>query len=189
MTGLFSIPKRNTESLRGSGDTPLGAGQWVGTIEDIFVKDELPSDKDGKMFAGYASSDGQEISLQLGALHALDGQDDVGNKKFFVRIVTRDGDLDLSSVDPTTRGAAHWQLQRSVARAANLAVSLGYTDEDGDNVVVRGDFIDALIDGTFKDTKVGFVIYHRKGKAKTDTTGAKTIPIYDEIDTFFAYVD
>lgn len=185
MTGLFTIPKRNTESLRGSGDQPFGAGQWVGTIEEIFIKDDLPSDNEGKPFAGYASTEGEEISIQLGSNTPLDGQEDVGNRKFFVQITTADNGLTLATVDTTERKAPHWKLQRSVALTANLAIALGYVEDDGENVTVREDFIDALKDGAFKDQKIGFVVYHRKGKKNAEGK----VPLYDAIDTFFAYVD
>jgi len=177
------VPLAQAESLVGGDDRPFPPGPWQGVIEEVRTK-PLPSNN-GQPFAGYETTDGEILTLILGQNRPLDGQEDVGNRKFFVDIVLRDGNRQMGEVDITEREVPYWQLQRSARIVANLARALGQVEEvqmpDGSTAVaVMEGFVDALAAGQFDGTQIGFEIVHRNFKRKDGTAGVR-----EEIKTFF----
>lgn len=170
------LPQSQIESLRGgSGDFEWPEGAYEGTFEKFEVKD-LPATADGRPFAGYATTDGTRLSVRLGDLKPLEGQGEVGNRKYFLDLAIGDGEFSLTNVDVAAQGVEHWQLQKSAKLIGNLAMALGATsvDESG-NVAVNEDFLDDFIGGQYAGQRIGFVLYNRK---------AKNGKSYPEIETF-----
>lgn len=160
----FAMPVKQAEDLKPkSQPTPTGAYQ--GTIEEQRIRN-LPDsffggDPTGR---GYTSEDVEVVSLQIGGLKPMEGQEISENKKFFTPdIILRDGALEIDA-GPAPDSA--WQLQHSQAAAVNLAVALGFADEVGTDYVVQEAFWDALKSDGLKGMEVGFVVYHRNWESK-----------------------
>lgn len=170
------LPQQQIESLRGNGgDFEWPAGAYEGTFEHFEIRD-LPATSDGRPFAGYATIDGTRLSIHLGNLTPLEGQGDVGNRKYFLDLTIGDGEHSLTNVDVTAKDVDYWQLQKSAKLIGNLAMALGATKvtEDG-QVEVEESFLDDLMSGAYAGQKIGFVIYNRK---------AKNGKLYPDIETF-----
>lgn len=163
---MLVIPTREAESLRNDSSNRLWpAGAWKGSFESAEVRD-LPTNKDGELFKGYVGPTGERLALVIGDNEPLDGQDAVGGQKQFVDIVLSDGPYSLESTPYDAIPDEAWQLKRSARVLANLAAALGQitTLEDGESAAVAEGFIDALREGAYNNTDIGYVIYHRKGK-------------------------
>lgn len=160
------IPAANIESLRGeASDFEFGEGAYEGTFETFEIKD-LPAARDGSPFAGYATTDGTRLSVRLGNLVPLEGQENPGNRKLFLDIVLSDGEHNLSNVDVAARDVPHWQLQKSARTLANLAMALGATHDVGDgNLAIDEAFLDSFVEGAYTGQKIGFVLYNRTAKS------------------------
>jgi len=176
---LIVMPAESATNLVGSGSKLFPAGPWQGRIDVVRSKGVPMSN--GKPFAGYESDSGEVLSLQIGTNFALDGQDDVGEQKFFVDITVEDGDNNLSNVDVTTYKCPHWQLQRGAKRMMNLAIALGAATLVGSNGdqqwTVEEDFVEQLRSGSFDGMPIGFSVLHRKTKSE------KT-PIVADLESF-----
>ena len=167
------VPKQQAETPSGGGDQPFPAGNWIGTFEDATTKG-IPPFLEGESFPtrGYVSEDTEIVTLYIGQNRPLDGQDDVGERKFFVDLVTRSGDVDWTNVDYNAgKGYPAWQVQRSARLAMNLAMALGLTetvtDEEGNEYETIGeDFLDTLRSGGLNGTEVGYEVRHRNWKTK-----------------------
>lgn len=165
------VPQALAENLGGERKAQA-AGAWQGTIDEVRVRG-FPDfvDPIANPRAGYASADGEILSIELGSQEPLEGQDDVGGTKYFVDFVVRDGDLEIEDVDTSQRDVPHWQLQSSARRMANLAIALGHVeeveDEDGNNMVVVAEgFRDSLMNGAVKGSQVGYKLFHRNWTSK-----------------------
>jgi hypothetical protein len=172
----FVMPVDQAEDLAPKNrQTPEGV--WQGTVEESRVRgleflqrytpDELTKQ-------GYASSDVEAVSPQVGSLQGLEGQEDVGNHKFFTPdIILRDGDLAIEEEAPE----AAWQLQRSQRAVTNMAKAFGFVDEvevDGKaGYIVQPEFFDMLRNGTLKGQQIGFVVKHRTWKNKAGKEGVE----------------
>jgi len=100
--------------------------------------------------------------------------------------VIRDGNVTVDAGPAIPSGS--WQMQRSAASLANLALALGLTDEvelDGQTMTVTAeDFLTQLQDEALNGSTVGFTIYHRNWTSKKDgKTGTSA-----ELKEFFTAV-
>ena len=166
MAGIM-VPKSKAETPIGGGDRLFPAGTWIGKIDQTYVQDfpEWVTEKQG-----YGSKEGEVVSVQIGSARPLgEGQEDAGNQKFFVKFVTRDGEIEVSA-GPDIPGGS-WQMQRSAAQLTNLALALGQTEEvqmEGETYVVTSDsFLDDLRSGALNNAEVGFTTFHRAWKSGT----------------------
>ncbi len=172
MAGIM-VPKSRAEAPTGGGNRLFPAGEYAGTIEEVRTR-PFPDyvDPVSRPKGGYASSDGEILSIQLGENRALNNESaDPGNQKMFVDFVIRDGDVAIDS-GPNIDDRS-WQMQRSATLLTNLALALGATSEvtgeDGDTYVVTVDnFLSELRDGNLNGTNVGFTTYHRPWEKKNE---------------------
>jgi len=173
------IPTDQAETPVGDGEKlPFPTGSWQGEICGIHMGDLPPWACAGD--AGFASDDGEVLSIELGNNRPLDGQDELGfDRKHFVPFIIRDGDETPETVDVSDRSCKSWKLQQSVRLMTNLAKALGQTeileDEDGTSLTaVAEDFLTNLKEGLFNGgTEIAFLIAHkpfkdRNGDPKTE---------------------
>ena len=184
------VPQTQAETPTGGGKKIFPAGPWIGTIDDVRLGGHPPFvDVAANPNAGYIADDGERMSLQLGSNEPMDGQDPVGNLKYFAEFTTRDGDLSIEDVDVTEKDVPYWQLQSSARLLANLALALGQTEtvtlpNGTTGVAVVEGFLQALQDGAFNGTRVGFEVYHRPWTSKDGTKSGVNV----NIRGFFAAV-
>lgn len=169
MSDLIMVPQDQVENS-GGNDLVFPSGPWEGTI-DIVRSKGIPM-YEGKPFAGYASSEGEVLSLQIGNNQALDGQVDIGGTKFFVDLPTEVGDDTLANIDTTTRSHPNWQLQKSAVSVTQLAIALGAAELVGENGnsswAVNEEFVDNLRAGSYDGMQIGFSVRHSPGKGKNE---------------------
>jgi hypothetical protein len=184
----FVVPVKQAQDLAPRNDEPIPAGAWQGTVEESRVRGlDFLADRTADQLAkqGFTSADVEVVSLQIGSLQPMEGQDDVGNRKFFTPdIVLRDGEYSIEEEAPEEA----WQLQRSQRAITNLALALGFVEEvevDGEaGYVVVEDFFDMLRDGKLRGQQIGFVVYHRAWKSKD---GSKS-GVNEEVNTYMPAV-
>lgn len=184
------VPKTRAEApVRSGGAKVLQAeGPWKGTIDAVRVRpfpNFIGKDiEDGKE-RGYSSGDGEILSIEIGSNVPLkEGMEDYGARKRFVDFVIRDGTATVSDVIPEDS----WQMQRSAALLANLALALGATEEltdDQENVfvVTSEDFLETLKGEGFNSQIVGYTVAHRPWTSKEGKKGTD-----DEVTEFFTAV-
>lgn len=170
------VPKTRAETPIGGGDRKFPEGDWKGKIEEVRIR-SFPDWIDPSAGRGYASATGEIVSIQLGSNVALEaGQEDAGNQKHFVDFVTRDGQVSVEAGPDIPE--ASWQMQRSAALLANLAIALGETNEvefEGEVMVETAEgFLDTLREGGYNDRDIGFSTYHRNWTSKTDPSKTGT---------------
>lgn len=173
MAGIM-VPKTRAETPTGGGDRVFPEGSFIGTIDEIYEQG-LPPWAGDATNNGYASADGEVVSIQLGSNRSLDEGVDVGNQKMFVKFVVRDGSVTIDA-GPNIPDAS-WQMQRDAALLTNLALALGATEEvegtDGETYIsTTDDFLDTLRSGGFVGQNVGFTTYHRNW-TKGDKSGTE----------------
>ena len=169
MPGIM-VPKTRAEAPVGSGSFVFPEGTWAFTLDETYVQTLPPWA--GTPGRGYASAEGEVLSIQLGSARPLgDGQGDPGNGKLFVKFVTRDGETSIDA-GPDISDAS-WQMQKDAALLTNLALALGQTEEiemNGETYIVTSDgFLDALRDGTLRGSEVGASVFHKSWKSKDGT--------------------
>jgi len=171
MSQIIIPSSQATAPVGEGGDTLFPKGEWQGTIDEIRVRDLPPwADTPGR---GYASEDGEVLSIQIGSNSPLNGQDDIGAKKHFVDLVIRDGEETPETVDVMERKCESWMLQRGTRMLVNLGMALGETEELEDEngkamTVVAEDFLENLKTGAFDGTDVSYEISHRPWSSKDD---------------------
>lgn len=182
---LIMVPAKDAEAgLASSGQSVFPEGNYSGRI-DVVRSRTIPVGNDGEPFAGFSTDDGEVLGIQIGSCKALEGQEEVGERKIFVDIVTRDGENDLTNVNLKDRGVAHWKLQQSARLSINLAIALGVAelqDANGDGTfwTAPTSFIDSLRAGEYDGMNIGFRVTHRRGK------GANKGKLYAQVESFFA---
>jgi hypothetical protein len=169
MAGIM-VPKAKMEAPT-TGDTPFAEGDFIGVIEEVRIR-TFPDWIDPSQNRGYASTDGEIVSIQLGSnTNTTPGGANVGGRKMFVDFVTRDGDVEVSAGPDIPE--ASWQMQRGATMLARLAAALGATEEveldEETYVTTSDDFLDTLRAGGFNGQKVGFTVAHRKWTSKDKT--------------------
>lgn len=167
----FAMPVKQAEDLLPKSQ-PIAEGAAQGTVEEQRIRplEYLDGKSDADLSKqGFTSSKVQAVSLQIGGIKALEGQDIPENKKFFTPdIILSDGGLEIDMEVPDEA----WQLQRSQKAAVNLAAALGFTDivvENGEEVfIVQPTFWELLKgeEGGLKGQQLGFVVYHRTYKTR-----------------------
>lgn len=186
-------PKGAVEQISGDGERfVFPAGNYAAVLEEVRIRD-IPTNDAGESFAGFVSVDGAVLGLQFGQLDPLDViEADVGDRKFFVDITLRDGELTLDDVDLDERGAAAWQLQRSARTLLNFFVATGHAHENGDGTIeVSDEAIAELESGKLNGAAIGIGILNRRESAAkykqrlADDPKAKRRQ-YDGVRTFFA---
>jgi hypothetical protein len=170
------VPKRRAETPVGNGKFTQAEGSWKGTLDAVRVKpfpEFIGKDIDAGRQRGYVSGDGEILSLEIGGQEPLDGQEDAGNRKFFVDLVIRDGDVEISAGPDIPEKS--WQMQKSAAMLANLAISLGEVEDvevegaDGKSEVyvqTKEGFFEALQEGVYNDRLLGYRLRHRNWTSK-----------------------
>ena len=165
MSGIM-VPKARAEAPVGGGEFTFPEGSFIAEIEQVRTK-PFPEWLAGR--AGYASSEGEITSIQLGAITPTEGDGNVGNRKFFIDFTTRDGEVSVEAGPDIPE--VSWQMQKSAALLTNLAQALGATDEvemEGETYVVTTDgFLEQLKSGELSGSRVGFTTFHRKWTSKT----------------------
>jgi hypothetical protein len=190
-TGIIR-PVKQVESLtpKGGGNTPFPTGAAQGTIEDTKIRNlgelYLGNKTDEELAKqGYTSADVEVLSLTVGSITGLEGQQ-VGNRKFFTPdIVIRDGEF---SIMDTSIPEKAWQITRSQDALVNMAVALGQAEEvtmeDGESgYAIANGFVEALVAGEFNGQEIGFVVTHRP-YTKRDGTKA----VQEQVETYLMAV-
>lgn len=176
MSPAIMVPKATADAPNARGEWTFPEGSFIGEIEEVRIR-AFPDWIDPTGNRGYASTDGEIVSLQIGSIQATDSDADVGNAKHFVDFITRDGNVEITA-GPDIPDAS-WQMKNAAAMMANLATALGATEEvEGEDgltyTVTTDDFLDNLRSGALKGSKVGFVTTHRNWKSKkTGKTGTE----------------
>ena len=178
------VPVSQAENLQPQAK-PIEAGAWQGIIEETRIR-ELPDSfiGDDPQHRGFSSTDVEALSLQIGSLEPLEGQDDPGNQKYFTNpdIIVRDGEYDIEDEDIPDQ---YWQIaDRSYRMVVNLANALDFVDEvemeNGEiGLLVQDEFFDILKSGKLKGQKVGFVVTQRTYKKNDGSEGVAV-----EVKTF-----
>ena len=173
------VPKTQAEAPSAGRDNVFPEGNWIGTIDTTRSRSfpEWVTEK-----SGYASKDGEILSIQLGNNVSADGADaSPGAQKVFVDFVVRDGNASIE--DGANIPDASWQLKKSAAMLTNLALALGATEDvelEGETYVAVVDgFLDQLRDQELDGASVGFNVKHRKWEKKGD--GGKVVKSGTEV--------
>jgi hypothetical protein len=140
-----TLPPVSDDQLEFGSDSWYPVGEYEMVIQTVY-ENPLGQTSDGKPFNGYQTTDGEQISLQVGDFTPLNGSVSApGNNKAFIKICLRDGDMDITQVDPSDR--TYRQLAQGLRKIHALANALG---EDA-----SVEFVKALAEGHFNGTKVG----------------------------------
>ena len=189
------VPKRRAETPIGNGKITQAEGQWKGTLDEVRVKpfpDFIGKDIANGAERGYVSGDGEILSLEIGGQTPLEGQEECGRSKLFIDFVIRDGDVEISAGPDIPE--ASWQMQKSAAMLANLALSMDETEDvevEGEMYVqTKEGFLDALKAGEYKNRVLGYTISHRKWTSKTidPSTGKAKTGVEVQVREFFTAV-
>mgnify|MGYP001569390122 CR=1 FL=1 len=188
------VPKKRAETPIGGGDFTWPKGAWKGVIDttnvrafpDFIGRDIEAAQANGKKGRGYASGDGEILSLQVGSNVGLGEQEDVGARKFFIDFVIRDGDVSVEAGPAIPE--ASWQMQRSAALAANLAISQNAVEEvefEGETMVATSEsFLEDLKSGAYNGTTIGYDVATRPWTSKDKTKTGVNV----EVTGFFTAV-
>lgn len=156
----IAVPVTVVEAPVSNGFKLQQQGTWIGEVEDVQVK-PLPPFAGGPT-SGYASADGEVVTVRFGNQQPTEGQEEYKGKAF-LDLVTRDGELDISSDDIPENA---WRLYQSKVAAVKLAIGLGVAqvvEVNGQPCYVPAEgFFDSLIAGQFNGQKVGYIIGHGK---------------------------
>lgn len=177
--GMIFRPVKAVEDLapKGGEKFVFPEGAYKGTIEATKVR---PLTYLGNKTAeelenqGFTSSDVEAVSFQIGSVTALEGQAEIGNRKFFTPdIIVRDGDLTITDEAPESA----WQIARSQTNLLAVAVALGVAEEveqDGDSgYAIANSTVEAILGGEFDGQEISFVVKHRKYTTKKGEAGVE----------------
>ena len=194
------VPKKRAETPVGGGDFTWPKGPWKGIIDTSTTRSfpefigrdvEAAARGNGKP-RGYASGDGDILSLQVGSNTGLAGQDDVGARKFFMDFVIRDGDVSVEAGPEIPE--ASWQMQKSAALLANLALALNATEEveyEGQTMISTAEsFLEDLKSGAYNGTTIGYETSQRSWASKEKGSDGKPLKsgVNVEVTGFFTAV-
>lgn len=141
----LTIPQNRLDNPVG-GSFKWDTGDYEASVVDVRENDYPPTRPDGTLFDGFASEDCDRLSIHLGALSPLESQNDPGEQRIFMDVVTRDGSMDLFDLtadDFENRDIAYWQLRNSAIMLAKLARAHGSELDD--------DFMENLVAGNFNN--------------------------------------
>jgi hypothetical protein len=151
-----TLPEVTDSQLEFGGDNWYPVGEYEMVIQEVY-ENPLGQTSDGRPFNGYQTTDGEQLSLQVGDFVPINGSNGPpGNNKQFVRICLRDGSKDITSVDPDDTG--YRQLAQGLRKIHAIAKALGEEP--------TMDFVKALGDGQFNGRRVGakWQKWERNGK-------------------------
>ena len=190
---MLSAPTGAVEQISGGADRfTFPPGQYEAMLEEVRVR-EIPTDDADNPYAGWANSDGVVLGLQFGSIEPLDVKQDVeiGERKFFVDITLRDGEIGIADVDISERNVEHWQIQRSARSVLNLGRATGHATEEDGQTMLPDAFLEELENGQLNGLTVGLEIGNRQESAKKFKQRRKDNPdaerrVYDFLQTFFS---
>ena len=165
----LKVLKQQAEQPRGQGgDRPFPKGIWRFKIEQAQQR-EVPE----FMFKGdnprVSGPGGELLSVWLSdARPEAAGQPEVGARKFFLDILTRDGHTEIMQLDLEKPNGEGWLIQRDARVLTNLALALGATEEQGDYIVPAENIVELLKAGTFNGSELIAQVEHGKEFTKAD---------------------
>ena len=141
---VFSVPEEEQEIGGGERWYPK-TGDYEFTIQDVF-SDPLGTTEDGEPFRGFATTEGENLVIQMSNFIALNGAEEppsvfAGDR---LRICTQDGDQDYVTVDSSDE--IFKKLAQGKRRLHGIARALGETPSDK--------FVNALRDGDLNGSKL-----------------------------------
>ena len=140
-----TLPPVSDDQLEFGSESWYPVGDYEMTIQAVY-ENALGQTADGKPFNGYQTTDGEQISLQVGDFLPINGSTSPpGNNKAFIKICLRDGTMDITQVDPSDR--TYKQLAQGLRKVHAIANALGEEPSV--------EFVKALADGQFKDARLG----------------------------------
>lgn len=170
------VPKSSVEDFSKPRSSEFPEGTWYVDLDLVrerpfpdFVAANVAAGKN----TGYASEDGEILSLQFGSGRNPE-TGETTNQKLFVDLVVRDGATTIAESIPE----ASWQMQRSATLLALLATAAGATEdveyEGKTYVTITDGFLEALRNGEYDGRSFGVVTWHRRYARKTDAPGEKS---------------
>ena len=145
--GLFSDVTPDMLEF-GGGAEWYPKGEYEVTLEQVHIQD-LPSGADGQPWNGYVTTEGEQLSVQLGNFSPTKGAEaPPGNNKMFLKLVLSDGDLMVFDVPP--RDDQYVELAKSKRRLASLAEALSVPND-----VTPQQFLSDLRSGAYDNSVVG----------------------------------
>ena len=173
----LKVLKQQAEQPRGQGgDKPFPKGIWRFKIETAQAR-EVPEfmfkpDKNGNVKV--SGPGGELLSVWLSDARAeTPGLPDVGARKFFLDILTRDGHTKIMQLDLEKPNGEGWLIQRDARVLTNLALALGATEEQGEYIVPAENIVDLLKAGTFNGSELIAQVEHGKEFTKADGTKSR----------------
>jgi len=172
---MLRVPKKQAEKPQ--QDRLFPAGVWMMSIEDVRVRTApdfmLRNDPDSDRPPQVAHEDNELMGVQFGEAQPLeDGQEEVGNQKFFHDFLTRDGNVAImDGVSNVVEAGCGWKVQSDGKWLTNLALALGAVVEYSDGMSPTDDFVRQLQAGEFKGHKVVLEVRHREWTSKTGKKG------------------
>lgn len=163
----ITIPTETVDREVGGGaDFVPPPGIYLGTLEEARTN-SFPEWAADPTNNGFDSPEGETLSLQFGQISPLDVSEDVeiGQRKLFApndrnNYVLRDGDNDLSNIDPTNTEVPFWKLVQTASDIGKLARALGAATNSGGGLQVPDSFVDDLVAGVFSGQEVQLKIEH-----------------------------
>lgn len=171
---MLRVPKKQAEKPQ--QDRLFPAGVWMVSIEDVRVRtapDFMLREPDSGAPPQVANEANEVTGVQFGEAQPLeDGQEEVGNQKFFHDFVTKDGNVGImDGVKDVVEAGCGWRVQSDGKWLTNLALALGAVVEYSDGVSPTDDFLRQLQADEFKGHKVVIEVRHREWTSKTGKSG------------------
>ena len=146
--GLFEDVSKDMMEFGGGGSDWYPVGTYEVTLDEVRLQD-LPETDDGEPWKGYATADGEQLSIQFGNFVPTEGaKDPPGNNKMFLKVLLRDGAMKVMDVAP--KDPDYYELGKGKRRLASLADALQIPD-----TVTPVEFIEGLKNGEYNGSVVG----------------------------------
>jgi hypothetical protein len=182
----FMIPTAEADAPVGSGASsgPFPEGTWKGRIEVVRINDVFIGGG-GPEFVLYnkkseppVAQRAEVASIQLGGITpVLDGQDEVGNRKFFDELLILSMDEHLW--DEPSEEEPSWKLEQTRRRLTNLAVAVGAAETDGNGSTGPVDDFGEMLRASAEEGEgisgcdVIFEVYHERFTRKGGEGGVR----------------
>lgn len=150
---LFSMAEEEEEIGGGDRWYPK-TGDYEFTIEDVF-SNPLGSTEDGEPFRGFATTEGEQLSIQMSNFTALNGAEEPPSPFAgdFLNICTKDGDQDYVTVDHADE--TFKKLAQGKKRLHGIARALGETPSDKFvNDLRDGSLNGSVLRATFQESSI-----------------------------------
>ena len=151
-----TLPPVTDSQLEFGGDNWFPVGEYEMTIQEVY-ENPLGQTSEGRPFNGFQTTDGEQISLQVGDFVPTNGATNPpGNNKQFIRVCLRDGGKDITTIDPDD--TTYRQLAQGLRKVHALAKALGEEP--------TMDFVKALSEGHFNGRTIAarWQKWERNGK-------------------------